>query len=132
MESSFSFENVSLFPFDITAKEGDVKSNKSHKHKHKLPCLIVSQFLYLSFVTIIRETKRLCRKLEAILYLAQFPHFCTHTDMIRAYKVLICINSCYTANKVLTSHTKRYSVCVHNNNQQNESLTDIQYAFHIF
>jgi len=72
--------------------------------------LTVSQFLYLSFVTIIRETSRLCRKLRAILYLVQFPHFCADTDMIAAYKVLIYINSCYTANRVSTSYTKCHSI----------------------
>jgi hypothetical protein len=64
-----------------------------------MTCLIVSQYLYLSFVAIIRETDRLCRKLKAILYRVQFPHFCADTDMITAYKVLIYINSCYTATK---------------------------------
>jgi hypothetical protein len=64
-----------------------------------MPCLTVSQFLYLSVVTIIRETSRLCRKLRAILYHVQFTHFCTDTDMITAYKVIIYINSCYTATK---------------------------------
>jgi hypothetical protein len=67
------------------------------------------KFSYLSFVTIIRKTDCLCCKLKAILYHVQFTHFCSHTDMITAYKVLIYINSCYTANKALTSYTKCYS-----------------------
>ena len=75
-----------------------------------MPCLIASQFLYLSFVTIIRETSSLCSKLKAIFYLVQFPHFCTHADMISAYKVLIYTNSCYIADKVLISYTKCYSI----------------------
>ena len=61
-------------------------------------------------MAIIPETSRLCRKLRAILYLLHFPHFCTDTDMITAYKVLIYINSCYTANKVLPISTKCYSI----------------------
>jgi hypothetical protein len=92
MESSSDFKNVQPFPFDITAKEGDA-------HKHKVPCLVVSQFLYLSFVTIIRKTSRLCRELNAILYLVQFLHFCANTDMIAAHKVLIYTNSCYMETK---------------------------------
>jgi hypothetical protein len=65
-ELSF-FKNVSPFPFDIAAKGRGMYKVTNHINI-KVPCLIVSKFLYLSFEAIIRETDRLCCKLKAILY----------------------------------------------------------------